>query len=153
MHRRCQSSRCYPQCGVSYRTCWRWSLQSSCTTRQSGRNPTTREGLPIEGFCVAAGIPSSEKAAEIIGALRSAGIKHIAFKPGSVEGIRQVVNIAAANPDYPVILQWTGGRAGGHHSCEDFHQPIIATYGAVRQNRNISLVAGSGFGGAEDAWP
>jgi fatty acid synthase subunit beta len=112
-----------------------------------------REGLPIEGFCVAAGIPSSEKAAEIITALRSAGIKHIAFKPGSVEGIRQVVNIAAANPDYPIILQWTGGRAGGHHSCEDFHQPIISTYGSIRQNRNISLIAGSGFGGAEDVWP
>lgn len=112
-----------------------------------------REGLPIEGFCVAAGIPSSEKATEIITALRSAGIKHVAFKPGSVEGIRQVVNIAAANPDYPIILQWTGGRAGGHHSCEDFHQPIISTYAAIRQQRNISLIAGSGFGGAEDVWP
>ncbi|WVQ81978.1 hypothetical protein IAT38_004105 [Cryptococcus sp. DSM 104549] len=112
-----------------------------------------REGLPIEGFCVAAGIPSSEKATEIISALKAAGIKHVAFKPGSVEGVRQVVNIAAANPDYPVILQWTGGRAGGHHSCEDFHQPIIATYASIRQNPNISLIAGSGFGGAEDVWP
>jgi fatty acid synthase subunit beta len=112
-----------------------------------------KEGLPIEGFCVAAGIPSSEKASEIISGLKSAGIKHVSFKPGSVEGIRQVVNIAAANPDFPIILQWTGGRAGGHHSCEDMHQPIIATYGAIRQNRNISLIAGSGFGGAEDVWP
>ncbi len=112
-----------------------------------------REGLPIEGFCVAAGIPSSEKATEIINALRSAGIKHISFKPGSVEGIRQVVNIAAANPDYPIILQWTGGRAGGHHSCEDVHQPILATYASIRQQSNISLVAGSGFGGADDTWP
>ncbi|WRT68297.1 uncharacterized protein IL334_005273 [Kwoniella shivajii] len=112
-----------------------------------------REGLPIEGFCVAAGIPSSEKATEIITALKSAGIKHISFKPGSVEGLRQVVNIAAANPDYPIILQWTGGRAGGHHSCEDFHQPIIATYASIRQNPNISLIAGSGFGGADDVWP
>ncbi|RXK40211.1 hypothetical protein M231_02485 [Tremella mesenterica] len=112
-----------------------------------------REGLPIEGFCVAAGIPSSEKATEIITALKAVGIKHIAFKPGSVEGIRQVINIAASNPDYPIILQWTGGRAGGHHSCEDFHQPIIATYASIRQHRNISLVAGSGFGGADDVWP
>ncbi|KAL7423454.1 hypothetical protein Q5752_001034 [Cryptotrichosporon argae] len=112
-----------------------------------------REGLPIEGFCVAAGIPSSEKATEIISALKAAGIKHVSFKPGSVEGIRQVVNIAAANPDYPIILQWTGGRAGGHHSCEDFHQPIISTYASIRQYPNISLIAGSGFGGAEDVWP
>ena len=32
-----------------------------------------REGLPVEGFCVAAGIPSTEKAAEIISALRTPG--------------------------------------------------------------------------------
>lgn len=112
-----------------------------------------REGLPIEGFCVAAGIPSTEKAADIIEGLKNAGIKHVAFKPGSVDGIRQVVNIAKANPDFPIILQWTGGRAGGHHSCEDFHQPILSTYSAIRQRSNISLVAGSGFGGADDIWP
>ncbi|KAF8632253.1 hypothetical protein AX15_002000 [Amanita polypyramis BW_CC] len=112
-----------------------------------------REGLPIEGFCIAAGIPSTEKAAEIIDALRAAGIRHVAFKPGSVDGIRQVVSIAAANPDFPIILQWTGGRAGGHHSYEDFHQPILATYRAIRQQGNICLVAGSGFGSADDVWP
>jgi fatty acid synthase subunit alpha len=112
-----------------------------------------REGLPIEGFCVAAGIPSTEKAAEIIGGLRSGGIKHVSFKPGSVEGIRQVVNIAAANPDFPVILQWTGGRAGGHHSYEDFHMPILKTYSSIRQQDNLVLVGGSGFGGADDLWP
>ncbi|KAF8071859.1 fatty acid synthase [Lyophyllum atratum] len=112
-----------------------------------------KEGLPVEGFCVAAGIPSTEKAAEIIDALRNAGIKHVAFKPGSVDGIRQVINIAAANPDFPIIMQWTGGRAGGHHSFEDFHQPILSTYRAIRRHSNISLVGGSGFGSAEDLWP
>ncbi|KAF8896473.1 fatty acid synthetase alpha subunit [Infundibulicybe gibba] len=112
-----------------------------------------KEGLPVEGFCVAAGIPSTEKAAEIIEGLKAAGIKHVSFKPGSVDGIRQVVNIAAANPDFPVIMQWTGGRAGGHHSFEDFHQPILTTYRAIRQNPNLSLVGGSGFGSAEDVWP
>src|SRR6266436_9433133 len=35
-----------------------------------------REGLPIEGFCVAAGIPTTEKAAEIIEGLSNVGIKH-----------------------------------------------------------------------------
>ncbi|KAI5122922.1 hypothetical protein M0805_007600 [Coniferiporia weirii] len=111
------------------------------------------EGVPVEGFCVAAGVPSTEKAAEIITNLKAAGFKHVAFKPGSVDGIRQVVSIAAANPDFPVIMQWTGGRAGGHHSCEDFHQPILATYASIRQQSNISLVAGSGFGGSDDVWP
>lgn len=74
---------------------------------------------------------------------------------GSVDGIRQVINIAAANPDYPIILQWTGGRAGGHHSCEDFHSPILATYSSIRARSNIVLLAGSGFGhdGAEDTYP
>ncbi|KAI0264369.1 fatty acid synthase [Gloeopeniophorella convolvens] len=112
-----------------------------------------REGLPIEGFCVAAGIPTTEKAAEIIDGLKSVGIRHVAFKPGSVDGIRQVVNIATANPDFAIILQWTGGRAGGHHSFEDFHQPILATYSRIRECENIALVAGSGFGGSDDTWP
>ena len=112
-----------------------------------------REGVPIEGFCVAAGIPSTEKAVEIITGLKNAGIRHVSFKPGSVDGIRQVVAIAAANPDFPIILQWTGGRAGGHHSCEDFHQPILSTYASIRQHPNIALVGGSGFGGADDVWP
>jgi len=112
-----------------------------------------REGLPIEGFCVAAGIPTTEKAAEIIEGLTEAGIKHVSFKPGSVDGIRQVINIAASNPHFPIILQWTGGRAGGHHSCEDVHQPILSTYTSIRQHPNIILIGGSGFGGSEDLWP
>ncbi|KAF9485144.1 fatty acid synthetase alpha subunit [Pholiota conissans] len=111
-----------------------------------------KEGLPVEGFCVAAGIPTTEKAVEIIEGLQAAGLKHVSFKPGSVDGIRQVINIAAANPDFPIIMQWTGGRAGGHHSFEDFHQPILATYRSIRQHANISLVGGSGFGSAEDVW-
>jgi Fatty acid synthase subunit beta/Fas1-like, helical len=70
-----------------------------------------RAFLPIESFCIAAGIPSMEKATEIIGALHNAGIKHVAFKPGSVDGIGQVVTIATANPDFPIILHKaeTGG--------------------------------------------
>jgi fatty acid synthase subunit alpha, fungi type len=112
-----------------------------------------KEGTPIEGFCVAAGIPTTEKAVEIIDGLKAAGIRHIAFKPGSIDGIRQVVNIAASNPDFPIIMQWTGGRAGGHHSYEDFHQPILATYRSIRHHPNISLVCGSGFGSADDVWP
>jgi fatty acid synthase subunit beta len=90
-----------------------------------------KERLPVEGFCVAAGIPSTEKAAEIIEGLTKAGTKHISFKPGSVGGIQRVVNIAASNPDFPIILRWTGGCAGGHHSFEDFHQPILATYRSI----------------------
>ena len=108
------------------------------------------EGVPIEGLTIGAGVPSIEVANEYIATL---GIKHIAFKPGSVEAIQQVINIAKANPHFPVILQWTGGRGGGHHSYEDFHQPILQMYGRIRRCSNIVLVAGSGFGGSQDTYP
>jgi fatty acid synthase subunit beta len=44
-----------------------------------------REGLPVEGVFVAAGIPQYGKAAEIISAIRDTSIQHVAFKPGSIE--------------------------------------------------------------------
>ncbi|KAF2803837.1 beta subunit of fatty acid synthase [Mytilinidion resinicola] len=108
------------------------------------------DGVPIEGLTIGAGVPSIEVANEYIETL---GIKHIAFKPGSVEGIQSVVNIAKANPTFPVIMQWTGGRGGGHHSFEDFHQPILQMYSRIRKCDNLILIAGSGFGGAEDTYP
>ena len=108
------------------------------------------EGVPIEGLTIGAGVPSIEVAQEYIDTL---GLKHIAFKPGSMDAIQQVVNIAKANPKFPVILQWTGGRGGGHHSFEDFHQPILQMYGRIRKQDNIILVAGSGFGGSADTYP
>lgn len=107
-------------------------------------------GVPIEGMTIGAGVPSLEVANEYINTI---GLKHIAFKPGSLDGIQQVINIAKANSTFPVILQWTGGRGGGHHSFEDFHQPILQMYGRIRRCNNIVLVAGSGFGGAEDTYP
>ncbi|KAJ3255887.1 3-oxoacyl-[acyl-carrier-protein] synthase [Boothiomyces macroporosus] len=112
-----------------------------------------KEGLPIEGLTVAAGIPSLNVANEIIQNLVDAGIKYVSFKPGSVEGIRQVVSIGNANPTFPIILQWTGGRAGGHHSYEDFHAPLLATYASIRSAKNVVLVVGSGFGGSVDTFP
>ncbi|EPQ31808.1 fatty acid synthase [Pseudozyma flocculosa PF-1] len=112
-----------------------------------------REGLPLEGFCVAAGIPTPQKAEELLTSLREAGIRHVSFKPGSLAGIQQVCKIAAQNPDMGILLQWTGGRAGGHHSAEDFHQPILASYGLIRRQPNLVLVAGSGFTCDDDVWP
>jgi len=111
-----------------------------------------RKGLPIEGFCVAAGIPTTE-VAEIISDFKSVRIHHVAFKPGSVNGICQVINIATANPDFAIIMQWTGGYAKGHHSFEDFYQPILTTYSSIFCHDNIVLVAGSGFDGLDNTWP
>ncbi|KFA62455.1 hypothetical protein S40285_05831 [Stachybotrys chlorohalonatus IBT 40285] len=108
------------------------------------------EGVPIEGLTIGAGVPSLEVAQEYIDTL---GLKHISFKPGSIDAIQSVINIAKANPTFPTILQWTGGRGGGHHGYEDFHQPILQMYGRIRRQENIILVAGSGFGGADDTYP
>ncbi|KAL4865130.1 hypothetical protein BDV12DRAFT_200413 [Aspergillus spectabilis] len=108
------------------------------------------EGLPVEGLTVGAGIPSPEVVREWIERL---GLSHIWFKPGSVDAIDRVLTIARRHPTFPVGLQWTGGRAGGHHSCEDFHQPILERYARIRECDNVIVVAGSGFGGAEDTWP
>ena len=108
------------------------------------------DGVPIDGLTIGAGVPSIEIANDYIETL---GIKHIAFKPGSVEAIQAVINVAHSNPHFPVILQWTGGRGGGHHSFEDFHQPILQMYGRIRRCGNLILIAGSGFGGSEDTYP
>ncbi|KAK5625746.1 hypothetical protein RRF57_001462 [Xylaria bambusicola] len=108
------------------------------------------QGVPIKGITFGAGVPSVEIANDYI---RTLGIRQIAFKPGSERAVHQVIAIAKANPRFPVIMQWTGGRGGGHHSCEDFHEPILSWYSSVRRCRNIVLVAGSGFTSAEDAYP
>src|SRR5205807_2473195 len=96
-------------------------------------------GMPIDGLTFGAGVPSTDVAREFF----EMGLKHISFKPGSANAIKAVLEIAKEYPRFPIILQWTGGRAGGHHSCEDFHQPIINMYAKIRQHRNIILVAGS----------
>ncbi|KAJ2607731.1 fatty acid synthase alpha subunit Lsd1, partial [Coemansia sp. RSA 1365] len=112
-----------------------------------------REGIPMDGLCIGAGVPSFEVCNEIIASIREVGFRHIGLKPSSVATIRLVIKIAQANPEFPVLLQWTAGRAGGHHSFEDFHQPILQTYGAIRAQKNIVLIAGSGFGGVDDTLP
>lgn len=112
-----------------------------------------REGVPIETVCVAAGIPSLDTGIEIVKNLEKAGVKFVSFKPGSVEAIKRTCDIAAAVAPFPIVVQWTGGRAGGHHSFEDVHAPMLATYALIRRHSNIVLLAGSGFGSAECALP
>ncbi|KAI0523893.1 sterigmatocystin biosynthesis fatty acid synthase subunit beta [Xylaria bambusicola] len=109
-----------------------------------------RRGVPIEGLTIGAGVPSPEIAAEYIETL---GIKHISFKPGSIRAIREVIEIAKRHPTFPIILQWTGGRGGGHHSCEDFHEPLVEMYSEIRRHENIYLVVGSGLGNGAGILP
>ena len=109
-----------------------------------------RKGFPLDGLTIGAGVPSPEIAAEYINTLQ---LKHISFKPGSHSAIREVVAIAKEHPATAVVLQWTGGRGGGHHSYEDIHAPIFDLYAKIRECPNIALVAGSGLGDAEDSYP
>lgn len=119
-----------------------WGIPLIKTLRQ--------KGYPIEGLTIGAGVPSPDVANEYV---RDLGLKHLSLKPGSVDAINQVIQIAAANPHFPIVLQWTGGRGGGHHSFEDFHAPIFQTYARIRRQPNLILVAGSGFGSDKDSYP
>ncbi|KAJ9640319.1 hypothetical protein H2199_005858 [Coniosporium tulheliwenetii] len=109
-----------------------------------------RDGIRIDGLTIGAGVPSAEVVKEYITTM---GLKVISFKPGSYDSLQQTIAIARQHPDFPIGLQWTGGRAGGHHSFEDFHTSILKSYGRIRQCPNIVLIAGSGFGGASDTLP
>lgn len=108
------------------------------------------EGYPIDSITVGGGVPSLDVATQYITTL---GLRYISFKPGSIPAIQSVLQIARANSSFPVVLQWTGGRGGGHHSFEDFHQPILDTYDDIRNCSNVILVAGSGFGCVDDVHP
>lgn len=108
------------------------------------------EGIPIEGITLGAGVPSPDVAASYI---ESLGIKYIAFKPGALSAIHSVIDIANTFADFPIVLQWTGGRAGGHHSYEDQYEPLLATYSAIRQCQNITLVVGGGLSDAKGMLP
>lgn len=92
-------------------------------------------GIPIDHVTIAAGVPSTEKAVEILSAFLQRGLSQVlrilcfrtgvvieyvqvSFKPGNADAILRVIDIAEAVPRMNVVLQWTGGRAGGHHSFE-----------------------------------
>jgi fatty acid synthase subunit beta len=109
----------------------------------------SQSGIPITGLTIGAGIPSLEV---IESYLTDLSLEHLALKPGSKEGIDGVLAIARANPNFPIILQWTGGRGGGHHSSEDFHEPLLDRYAQIRSHRNVILVVGSGFGDADQTY-
>jgi fatty acid synthase subunit beta len=119
-----------------------WQIPLLVDLRQSG--------FPIESLTIGAGVPSIDIAN---GYIKDLGLRYISFKPGSKDAIDAVMRIAEANSTFPIVLQWTGGRAGGHHSFEDFHNPILEKYGQIRSHSNIVLMAGSGFGGSDDTYP
>ena len=111
-----------------------------------------RQGYPIESIVCAAGVPSQDKAKEIITQMKEVGIYRIGFKPGSLSGIESVIEIAKENKDVSILVEWTGGRSGGHHSLEDQHQPLIKMYNKLREHDNIILILGGGIGDIQQSW-
>ena len=110
-----------------------------------------QSGAPIDGVVVSAGIPDLEDAVELIDELNSVGISHVVFKPGTVDQIKSVINIAAEVPGKDVIVHIEGGRAGGHHSWEDLDDLLLATYADLRKLPNITICVGGGIGTPERA--
>lgn len=110
-----------------------------------------QSGAPIDGVVVSAGIPDLEEAVELIDELNSVGISHVVFKPGTIDQIKSVINIAAEVPGKDVIVHIEGGRAGGHHSWEDLDDLLLATYSELRKLPNITVCVGGGIGTPERA--
>lgn len=108
------------------------------------------EGYPIEGLTVAGGVPSVDEALALIRRIQTAKLQHISFKPSSAKAMLQIVEIAKLVPDFPIIVQWTGGRAGGHHSNEDAFDPLWSTYASLRKAANIYIVVGGGLSHPND---
>lgn len=103
-------------------------------------------GAPIDGVVISAGIPELDEAKELVETLQADGFPYVAFKPGTVDQIRQVVRIAKAVKPATIIAQVEGGSAGGHHSWESLDDLLLSTYAQVRECDNLVLVAGGGIG-------
>lgn len=108
-------------------------------------------GTPIDGVVISAGIPELDEAKQLVGDLRGQGFPYVAFKPGTVDQIRQVVRIAKAVAPVSIIMEVEGGAAGGHHSWESLDVLLMDTYADVRACDNLVLVAGGGIGTPERA--
>ena len=110
------------------------------------------QGEPLESVTVAAGVPSLEKLRDIVTSAKKARLNFISFKPGTAAAIRAVIEVCVHFPEFQFVVQWTGGRSGGHHSFEDQFEPLLETYMAIRELDNLTLVVGGGLGDAADAY-
>ncbi|MDO4911772.1 MAG: DUF1729 domain-containing protein [Corynebacterium sp.] len=108
-------------------------------------------GAPIDGLVVTAGMPDQDEALALIESLRAGGFSWVSFKPGAVKHIHKVLNVARAVPDFTIIMQVEGGKAGGHHSWEDLDELLIAAYDDIRQTSNVVLCVGGGIATPEQA--
>ncbi|AZA08623.1 type I polyketide synthase [Corynebacterium pseudopelargi] len=110
-----------------------------------------KNGAPIDGIVITAGLPEHDDAVALVRELRAEGFPWIAFKPGALKHIRKVLAIAADVPDVPIIMHVEGGKAGGHHSWEDLDELLIGSYDDIRAHDNAILCVGGGIGTPERA--
>ena len=103
-----------------------------------------RDGAPLAGLTVSAGIPEVEEAIALLDALSAAGLPLNAFKPGTVAQIRHVLAIADAAPQHTIAVHVEGGRGGGHHSWEELDELLLETYHELRRRPNVLVCAGGG---------
>jgi len=108
-------------------------------------------GSAVDAVVVTAGIPERDEAVELVEDLRSSGVEHVVFKPGTVSQIKQVLAIADALAPTSVIVQIEGGMAGGHHSEEDLDHLLIESYAQLRRRGNVVVCVGGGIGRPADA--
>ncbi|KAI9500376.1 acyl transferase domain-containing protein [Coemansia spiralis] len=134
-------------CDFSTPQKWNQQLDTIINLRKDAK-------IPIIGTCIADSVPDDiSRVTTAIQLLASAGIRYIALKPTTISEIQKVLAIAQQSPDFFIMLQWTGGRCGGQHSFEEFHQPLLSTYADIRKNKNVLLVGNSGFGDAQGVLP
>ena len=124
-----------------------WNLQFGAQ-RIVGKS--RESGAPIDGVVISAGIPELDEAPALIAELQGQGFRYVAFKPGTIAQIEQVLAIAA-EVDTTVIMHVEDGHAGGHHSWENLDDLLLATYGDIRRHPNVILCVGGGIGTPERA--
>ncbi|MFT4036354.1 MAG: DUF1729 domain-containing protein, partial [Patulibacter sp.] len=103
-------------------------------------------GAPLGGLTISAGVPDVEAAVRLLDELAVAGLHRNAFKPGTVEQIRQVLAIARAAPHHTIMMQVEGGQGGGHHSWLELEHLLLETYAEIRRRENVVLAVGGGIG-------
>lgn len=111
-----------------------------------------REGYPIDGVTISAGVPSREKAGEILQAFEAHGLWCNALKPGTDNQIQAALEIISDHPQMTIMLQIEGGKAGGHHSWNDLTGLLERHYHQIRRHPNALLCVGGGIGNPEQAW-
>ncbi|MBJ7518142.1 MAG: DUF1729 domain-containing protein [Solirubrobacteraceae bacterium] len=108
-------------------------------------------GAPLSGLTISAGIPDVDEAIRLLDRLAAHGMVRNAFKPGTADQVRQLLDLADAAPYHTITVHLEGGKAGGHHSWEDLDELLLDTYHDLRRRLNVLLCVGGGIATPERA--